>query len=420
VKCGAVSCRFVFFVVLLLLFLSALRIFAARLCCCSCVRYVFLQLAAMSTRGPGSPSSLRDSFEPRRSPRRQDAGSGRPSAEDAVPAPAAIAATSHRSTAGRSITAAAAAAGSRSITAAAAATAGSRSITAAAAGRAVIAAAAGRAATARNPPVAVMARSRGLKYHKDEIEAFLDIMEDHLPIGPQEWEDVTEAHNDRFPMKNRDKDSLRRKFNEFVNSKKPTGDPQCPPHIRKAKLIARMIIAKSDSSAGVLNDEELAFGGDDDDNYDDDGGIEPQNLLPTLNTTAMASMETATVPTRSMVTPRRRNEYGSSSGGSNIASLVDIMAANMMERQQSEIRLREEQLREREERLRDREERYNREREEREERREERRADQEDRRLDRAQLQQQTMMMMMAFGKSNGVVARQAPHEGAQEEDLLE
>jgi hypothetical protein len=390
-------------------------------CCCSCWRYAFLpldcvvvlayatlQLAAMSTRGPGSPSSLRDSFEPRRSPRRQDAGSGRPSAEDAVPAPAAIAATNHRSTAGRSITAAAAAA------------AGSRPITAAAAGRAVIAAAAGRAATARNPPVAVMARSRGLKYNKDEIEAFLDIMEDHLPIGPQEWEDVTEAHNDRFPMKNRDKDSLRRKFNEFVNSKKPTGDPQCPPHIRKAKLIARMIIAKSDSSAGVLNDEELAFGGDDDDNYDDDGGIEPQNLLPTLNTTTMASMETATVPTRSMVTPRRRNEYGSSSAGSNIASLVDIMAANMMERQQSEIRLREEQLREREERLRDREERYNREREEREERREERRADQEDRRLDRAQLQQQTMMMMMAFGKSNGVVVRRAPHEGAQEEDLLE
>ena len=89
------------------------------------------------------------------------------------------------------------------------------------------------AAAARNPPAG--ARNRGTKYHKDEIEAFLDLMEDNLPIGPQEWDDVTEAHADRFLLKNRDSQSLRRKFNELVNSKKPTGDPNCPPHIRRAK-----------------------------------------------------------------------------------------------------------------------------------------------------------------------------------------
>jgi hypothetical protein len=73
---------------------------------------------------------------------------------------------------------------------------------------------------------------------------------------------------------------------------------------------------------------------------------------------------------RSMVTPRsRRTELGNSSSG-HVSSLMDIMVANMMERQQIEAR-------------------------ERGERREERKMEQEEGRLDWAQQQQQMMMMMM-------------------------
>ena len=82
----------------------------------------------------------------------------------------------------------------------------------------------------------------------------------------------------------------------------------------------------------MLNDEDLAFGQDDTDDV-----IEPQNLLPALDNTTTsdaAQLEYATVPIRLMVTPRRQNEPGTSSAGSQIGSLVEMMVANMMEWQQ--------------------------------------------------------------------------------------
>jgi hypothetical protein len=157
-------------------------------------------------------------------------------------------------------------------------------------------------------------------------------MEDNLPIGPQEWDDVTEAHADRSILKNRDTQLLRQKFNELVNHKKPTGDPNCPPHIRRAKLIQRNIIEKSDSGGGLLNDNDLGIG-------EDNEEIDPRNLLTTLESTTTTSgqaLENTTTTSdtngnaaatlRSMVTPRRRNELGSSVG-----SVMDMMVANMME-----------------------------------------------------------------------------------------
>jgi hypothetical protein len=229
-------------------------------------------------------------------------------------------------------------------------------------------------AAACNPPAG--ARNRGTQYHRDKIDAFLDLMEDNLPIGPQEWDDVTEFHADRFLLKNQDSQSLRRKFKELVNSKKPTGDPNCPPHIRQAKLIQKRIIAKSDSGGGSLNNDDLSI-------VDDNEEIDPRNLLPALEnttTTLAAALENSTTTSdangnvtatlRSMVTPRRRNESGRSVG-----SVMDMMVANMMERQQLEFRECECQ-----ERL--REQAFNECREERKLEQEERKAEQEERRLD--------------------------------------
>jgi flagellar biosynthesis GTPase FlhF len=230
--------------------------------------------------------------------------------------------------------------------------------------------------------------------------------------------------------------SLRRKFNEFVNSKKPTGDPHCPPHIKQAKEIHKMIIAKSDSGSGLLNDEELAF------NEEDAPLIEPQNLLPALDNTTTTSetapSENATVSIRPMVTPCR--QFGSGhSLGSNVGSLVDIMVTSMIEQQQLEARQREEQYSEREEQHREREERREELQQEREERREERKAEQEERRsrqqaeqeehmLDRAQQQaqqlaqqqQQTMLMMLVFGAKKKNTREEGAPGGGEDEGLLE
>ena len=136
----------------------------------------------------GSPPVLGDSFahEPRRSPRLQDRGvAGRE-----------VTATTTTAATGRVVNTTTAATG-RVVNTTTAAT--GRVLTAA--GRAVATMAiAGRGV--RIPPVgATGPRGRGVKYNKDEIESFLDTMAEFLPIGPQEWEDVTEVHNDRFPLK---------------------------------------------------------------------------------------------------------------------------------------------------------------------------------------------------------------------------
>ena len=56
-----------------------------------------------------------------------------------------------------------------------------------------------------------------------------------LPIGPLEWEKVTEMHVVKFPR--RDTDSLRRKYTSTHRRKVPTGDPNCPPEVREAKRV---------------------------------------------------------------------------------------------------------------------------------------------------------------------------------------
>ncbi|KAK9372622.1 uncharacterized protein V1513DRAFT_404851 [Lipomyces chichibuensis] len=54
----------------------------------------------------------------------------------------------------------------------------------------------------------------------------------------------------------RDVAALRRKFNQLVNLPKPTGDPTCPPDVRRAKEISRAI-NESLEMAGLSDDDVL-------------------------------------------------------------------------------------------------------------------------------------------------------------------
>jgi hypothetical protein len=82
----------------------------------------------------------------------------------------------------------------------------------------------------------------------------LDTCQDMLPIGGEEWEAVSQTHNEAYPNQGRDQLSLRRKFMEFVYSKKKTGDPHCPPHVLQAKRIMDAIIQRTDAGEGVPED----------------------------------------------------------------------------------------------------------------------------------------------------------------------
>jgi hypothetical protein len=98
---------------------------------------------------------------------------------------------------------------------------------------------------------------KGFSYLTEEVDGFLDILEEYLPISSTAWEKVAEVHLTRYPDLKWTMDSLKRKFKELHNNKNPTGDPLCPPAVCRAKHLRVEIINSLDASD--LNSEE---GGD--------------------------------------------------------------------------------------------------------------------------------------------------------------
>ena len=109
----------------------------------------------------------------------------------------------------------------------------------------------------------IMAKGkRGAKFTTAELEHLLSIVEEILPIGAPEWERVWDRHDSAFRAKERTPESLKRKFQELARKKIPTGDPECPPYVRKAKHIYHKIVLATDGSTG--NSDDLGFENEDD------------------------------------------------------------------------------------------------------------------------------------------------------------
>ena len=64
--------------------------------------------------------------------------------------------------------------------------------------------------------------SRGRGFTTTEVENLLEIIEEILPIGQNEWDAVLHRHESRYPDHDRTRDSLKRKFVSLYNSKKPS------------------------------------------------------------------------------------------------------------------------------------------------------------------------------------------------------
>jgi hypothetical protein len=101
-------------------------------------------------------------------------------------------------------------------------------------------------------------------------KGMLDIAEKVLPFGADMWETVALLYNGinhlgiSLPRKftPREAESLRMKFKTLVRIKKPTGDPNCPEEVRRAKRIhykieENMDVAKFDDSSNDERDDEV-------------------------------------------------------------------------------------------------------------------------------------------------------------------
>ncbi len=110
-----------------------------------------------------------------------------------------------------------------------------------------------------------------------EVQGLLNVIEEILPVHGEEWEDVSQSHAENSPNSHRTSESLKRKFQQLYRAKKPTGDPFCPPEVRMAKRLRRLITTKceiDDAEGGplppdvsfdddVVGDENLGEGEDD-------------------------------------------------------------------------------------------------------------------------------------------------------------
>jgi hypothetical protein len=91
-----------------------------------------------------------------------------------------------------------------------------------------------------------------MKFKQDEVEYLMECMENILPMGKVEWDKLAERYNKRFPSRPRKMVNLRNQFNTYAKAKPPTGDPDCPPLVSRAKRIVEL--TKEKAGLEVLND----------------------------------------------------------------------------------------------------------------------------------------------------------------------
>ena len=84
-------------------------------------------------------------------------------------------------------------------------------------------------------------------FRQDEVMVMLNVINGIKPLGANQWEEVgfsmrKKASTEGWPP--REAGAYQQKYTRLKMTKKPTGDPTCPPDVKQAKRIARSIDAK--------------------------------------------------------------------------------------------------------------------------------------------------------------------------------
>eukprot|EP00171_Calliarthron_tuberculosum_P023636 IDg23636t1 len=85
-----------------------------------------------------------------------------------------------------------------------------------------------------------------------ELTKLLDIVSDVEPLGSNHWAIVHIRYNEWAQAEGvplREDSMLKQKFDRLAHTNKSTGNPSCPPDVRRAKRIARGILAKAQAVA---------------------------------------------------------------------------------------------------------------------------------------------------------------------------
>ncbi|KAJ7041073.1 hypothetical protein C8F04DRAFT_1177631 [Mycena alexandri] len=101
----------------------------------------------------------------------------------------------------------------------------------------------------------------------------LDLVQKALPLGAKAWEAISVDYNKWAAIRNRPErpgKSVENKYKGLLKHKKPTGDPHCPPEVKRAHAIEALINQRADTRE--LSDSASVGAVDDD--YPSDNSVE--------------------------------------------------------------------------------------------------------------------------------------------------
>jgi hypothetical protein len=137
--------------------------------------------------------------------------------------------------------------------------------------------------------MAAAACRRGFQFKATEINDFLALVEEYMPVSAQSWQLVTDLHAEKYNKEKRTAESLQCKFQEVCRRTGPTGDPNCPDYVIYAKHLNRRLIEMVDASSGgseaerssavLLSNLSSEGGGEE----DDGNVVEGTELFPVAN-----------------------------------------------------------------------------------------------------------------------------------------
>jgi hypothetical protein len=129
----------------------------------------------------------------------------------------------------------------------------------------------------------------GFQFKATEINNFLALVEEYMPVSAQSWQLVVDLHAEKYNKEKRTSESLWRKFQEVCRRTGPTGDPNCPDYVIYAKHLNRQPIEMVDASSGGSKAERssadlLSNLSSEGDGKDDDGNVvKGTELFPGAN-----------------------------------------------------------------------------------------------------------------------------------------
>jgi len=94
-----------------------------------------------------------------------------------------------------------------------------------------------------------------LRFTTEEKLELMSTLEQIVPVSQVDWDAVENDFNFNFPHRERTAAGLCRFFNGCAKTKAPTGDPNIPVWVRKAKDIQEAIINRSDAAIDLDDDD---------------------------------------------------------------------------------------------------------------------------------------------------------------------